>query len=121
MVGTPIPAPVAATYGGDGRWWAFGQDGEAVTAAVSADRGATWQTREVPPHPLLAEAPEACGPAPTADGSDTWLIGDGGDRAVGALGRAAPGRLRKGLDLPVFWLLRGDRWVPQVAAGHPSI
>jgi len=118
-----LPAPPeAASYGPDGRWWAFARDGGRIYAAVSADRGATWQPREVPAHPALASVPRQLGAQLSADGEDLWLLGIGGEPAAGELGRAAPAIRRKPTESPVYWLLRGDQggdqWVVQRGQGR---
>jgi hypothetical protein len=115
--GQAVPAPEAATYGPDGRWWVFARDGDRISAAVSADRGATWQSRDVPAHPDLAGAPATLQAFRSSDGTDAWLAGSERGFGMGRAGRAA--RRAKPVDLPAFWLLRGDQWVAQVGAGRP--
>jgi len=119
-----LPAPPeAASYGPDGRWWAFARDGGRLHAAVSADRGATWQAREVPAHPALASVPEQLGAQLSADGEDLWLLGLGGEPATGGLGRAAPTTRLKPTESPVYWLLhsgQGDQWIPQPGQGRQA-
>ena len=129
-----LPAPPeAASYGPDSRWWAFARDGGRIYAAVSTDRGVTWQAREVPAHPALASAPRQLGAQLSADGEDLWLLGLGGEPAVGGPGASAPRagsqqivesygpysdgfsprsseiEIRKPTDSPVYWLLRSDQ------------
>jgi len=117
----PVP-PETATLGPGGAWWAFSLNAGGIQAAVSADRGATWRARPVPAHPALeGHAPERPMAFASADGADAWLLAFPPDRLLAGSGRvAAPTRRAKAVAPPVAWLLRGDRWVPQMAAGKPS-
>jgi hypothetical protein len=116
-VGKAVPAPEAATYGPDGRWWVFGRDGDRISVAVSADRGSSWQSRDLPAHPDLTGPPATLQALLSSDGADAWLAGSEGGFGLGPTGRSA--RRAKPVGLPAFWLLRGGHWVPQVGAGRP--
>jgi hypothetical protein len=82
----------------------------------------------------------------SSDGADLWLLGMGGEPAVGGPNSSARRsnsivenyspysggfsprstqarstwlpELRKPTDAPVYWLLRGDQWVPQAGQGR---
>ncbi|MDI1461756.1 hypothetical protein QEZ54_12300 [Catellatospora sp. KI3] len=107
--------PGTARVAPDDTIWVTNLVSKPRTTARSTDGGATWQTLPVPDQPgrplFMLQV------LVSADGRDTWLVGDQEPPDLGGGTALLRGSVLKQTGLPLVWRLDGADWVPVPITG----